>query len=566
MFPVPDGDTGTNLAFTFRGMAEAVDSTDDLSVAGMAARLADAGVMAARGNSGMMMSHFFLGFAEGLDGRERAGSEELAFAMRRASESLYQAVDEPREGTILTVVRESIEEVERFSGRAANLEKLAERMLMAARESLARTPELLPVLRDSNVVDAGAQGFVHFVEGMVSLIDGGGDRMPVMVTGASLRDAAAEAEYPEDGDRAFRYCTEFIVRGERLPERRELADAIRELGGSIIVTRASSLAKIHIHTDGPDHVESALTALGTTVERVKAEDMREQHRRRKLKSRLALVTDTTCDLSPELIIENDITVVPLAVMFGDDSFLDQVDITHEEFLARLIDPTQPQPTTSQPAPTHFERAFARASEHADEVLGIFVSGSLSGTFGQAQTVADRNSDSNITIYDARSTSLGLGLIVLRAAELAAEGKSASQIVDELELLRDRSGLLLYVDTLKYLKRSGRLGKAKAFLATLFNLKPLLSLDRDGTVVPVDRVHGREAAIPRTLELLRERLPTDRVRLRFGVAHVACPDVASTVANCLEREFAPDEILIRPAASVLAAHLGPGAWAVFYQAD
>ena len=125
MFPVPDGDTGTNLAFTFRGMAEAVDGTDDLSVAGMAARLADAGVMAARGNSGMMMSHFFLGFAEGLDGRERAGSEELAFAMRRASESLYQAVDEPREGTILTVVRESIEEVERFSGRAANLKKLA---------------------------------------------------------------------------------------------------------------------------------------------------------------------------------------------------------------------------------------------------------------------------------------------------------------------------------------------------------------------------------------------------------------------------------------------------------
>ncbi len=568
MFPVPDGDTGTNLALTFRSMAEAVDGLDDLSVAGMAARLADAGVMAARGNSGMMMSHFFLGFAEGLGDRERAGPEELAFAMRRASESLYQAVDEPREGTILTVVRESTEEVERFSARATNLEKLAERMLLAARESLARTPELLPVLRESNVVDAGAQGFVHFVEGMVSLIDGGGDRMPVLVTGASLRDAAAEADYPENGDRAFRYCTEFIVRGERVPERRELADAIRKLGGSIIVTRASSLAKIHIHTDDPDHVESALAELGTTVERVKAEDMREQHRsrRRKLKTRLALVTDTTCDLSPELIIENDVTVVPLAVMFGDEAFLDQVDITHEEFLARLIDPAQPQPTTSQPAPTHFERAFARAAEHADEVLGIFVSGSLSGTLGQAQTVAGRNSDANITIYDGRSASLGLGLKVLRAAELAAEGKSATQIVEELELLRDRSGLLLYVDTVKYLKRSGRLGKAKAFLATMFNLKPVLSLDRDGTVVPVDRVHGREAAIPRTLELLREQLPEDRVRLRFGVAHVACPDVADTMAHCLEREFAPDEILIRPAAGVLAAHVGPGAWAVFYQAD
>jgi dihydroxyacetone kinase-like predicted kinase len=92
VFPVPDGDTGTNLALTFRSMAEAVDGLDDLSVAGMAARLADAGVMAARGNSGMMMSHFFLGFAEGLGDRERAGPEELAFAMRRASESLYQGL------------------------------------------------------------------------------------------------------------------------------------------------------------------------------------------------------------------------------------------------------------------------------------------------------------------------------------------------------------------------------------------------------------------------------------------------------------------------------------------
>ncbi len=568
MFPVPDGDTGTNLALTFRGMAEAVDGLEDLSVARMASRLANAGVLAARGNSGMMMSHFFLGFAEGLDGRERAGPEELAQAVRRASDSLYQAVDEPREGTILTVVRESAEEVERYSGRAPNLEKLAERMLQAARESLARTPELLPVLREANVVDAGAQGWVHFVEGMVALIDGGGDRMPVMVTGAPVRDAAAEAEYPENSDHAFRYCTEFVVRGEPLPERRQLAGAVRELGGSLIVTRAAALAKIHIHTDDPDEVEWALKELGATVERLKAEDMREQHRsrRRKVKSRLAIVTDTTCDLPPELIIEHDITVVPLTVMFGDESFLDQVDITHDEFLARLTDPAQPQPTTSQPAPAYLEQAFARAAEHAEDVLGIFVSGTLSGTLGQAQAVADRSENASITVYDSRSTSLGLGLKVLRAAELAREGRDKREIVEDLERLRDRSGLLLTLDTLKYLNRSGRVGKARAFLGTLFHLKPVLSLDPDGTVVPVDRVLGREAVMPRTLELLRERLPADRGRLRLGVAHVACRDVADVLVQALEHEFAPYQILVRPAAGALASHLGPGAWAVFYQAE
>ena len=549
-------------------MAEAVNGLREDSVAGVASRLAEAGVLGARGNSGMMMSHFFLGFAEGLAGRRRAGPEELAAAMRCASDSLYQAVDRPREGTLLTVVRESTEEVERFSSRAPDLGALAERMLRAARESLARTPSLLPVLREADVVDAGGQGFVHFVEGMVSLIDGSADRMPVLVAaGSRPRDVAAEIEFPEDGDRAFRFCTEYVVRGEPLPERRELASVVRDLGGSLIITRGRSVAKIHIHTNDPAGTEDALAALGCAVECVKAEDMREQHRdrRRRLKRRVAVVTDTTCDLPPELIIEHDITIVPLTVMFGDEAFRDQVDITHEEFLERLIDPGQPQPTTSQPSPACLERTFARAAEHANEVLGIFVAGSLSGTLGQARTVADRFADAaSVTIYDSRTASLGLGLKVLRAAELAGEGLDVAEIVDELDRLLDRSGLLLTVDTLKYLNRSGRVGKARAFLGNLLDLKPVLSLDREGMVVPVDRVRGRDAAIARALALLREWIPVERTRLRMGVAHVACRHVADELARTLRQEFAPDEVLVRPAAGVLAAHLGPGAWGVFYQ--
>ncbi|NIR44829.1 MAG: DegV family EDD domain-containing protein [Gemmatimonadetes bacterium] len=568
VFPVPDGDTGTNLALTFRGMVEAVDGHDDGSVADLASRLAEAGVLAARGNSGMMMSHFFLGFAEGLGGSQRAGSDELAEALVRASSSLYQAVDEPREGTILTVVRESTEELHRRSAEISDLERLAQDMLGAARTSLARTPELLPPLREANVVDAGAQGFVHFLEGVVSLIDRGRERMPVVVGVTPVRDAAAETAFPDDGGRGFRYCTEFVVRGEPLPERRQLAEAVRGSGGSLIVTRAPTLAKIHIHTDDPVVVEELLAELGGTVERVKTEDMQGQHRarQRKVKSRMALVTDTTCDLPPELIIEHDITIVPLTVMFGDEAFLDQVDLGPEEFLARLTDPDAPQPTTSQPAPAHLEQAFGRAAEHAEEVLGIFLSGRLSGTLGQAQSVAGRFEDARVTVYDSRSSSLGLGMKVLRAAELAAAGKTGAEIVADLEGIAGRSGLLLTVDTLKYLMRSGRLGKARGFLGSMLQLKPLLSLDEDGAVIPVDRVIGREAAIPRVLELLRERFPAERGRLRMGVAHVACHELAQEVGRRLEAEFAPDEVLIRPAAGVISAHTGPGAWAVFYQCE
>ncbi len=568
VFPIPDGDTGTNLALTLGAIAGSLDGVEEPSVSGMASRIAEASVLGARGNSGMMLSHYFLGFAEGLAGSRRAGPEELAAAMCSASGSLYQAVDEPIEGTILTVVRESTEEIERLVSHIRDLREFAGRLLSAARESLKRTPELLPVLRQANVVDAGAKGFVCFLEGMVSLIEGLREPTFAQMVAPQVPDAAAAAEFPDATDRAFRFCAEFVVRGESLPDQGELAAAVRGLGGSLIVNRARAIAKVHIHTDEPAAVAQALSDLGSEVECVKAEDMRAQHRGRRLRptKRLAIVTDTTCDLPLERVIEHDITIVPLAVMFGDESFLDQVDITHDEFLERLVDPQQPRPTTSQPAPAHFDQAFRRAAEHADEVLGLFVAGALSGTLGQAHVVAERLAEAKISVHDSCSASLGLGLQVLRAAELAGESRSTAEIVAELERLKDRSGLLITVDTLDHLQRSGRIGKARAFVGTLLDLKPILSVDRSGAVVPVDKVRGREALIPRVLELLAQRIPTNRRRLRMGVVHVLCRDVADQLVSELAGAFRPDEILVSPAASVIAAHTGPGAWGVFYQAE
>jgi DegV family protein with EDD domain len=525
VFPIPDGDTGTNLAVTFRAMVDAVKGVGDVSVSSMASRLAESGVLSARGNSGMMMSHFFLGFAEGLRGRKRAGPEELALAMRSGSDSLYKAVERPVEGTILTVVRESTEEIERVAGQATGLESMARRALAVAQQSLKRTPTLLSALRDANVVDAGAKGFVRFLEGAVGLVEG---RTPAAESAVDVPDAAALADFPAGSGGSFRYCAEYVIRGDPLPERRVLAGAVRELGDSLIVTRASTLAKVHIHTDEPERVEKTLRSVAGSVECVKAEDMQAQHR--------------------------------------DEFFHDQDDMGYDEFLTRLKDPSQPHPTTSQPSPADLLRAFDRAGETAEAVLGIFVGSGLSGTLGQAQAAAARLNGARVNVLDSRSGSLGLGFQVLRAAELAEEGSGLEEIAGELRRIQERSGLLLTVDTLKYLQRSGRVGKARAFLASLFDLKPILGLDRDGVVIPVDKVRGRKALMDRVLRILDERVAREGKRLRMGVAHVDCPDVAAQLASALERDFQPDELIVRPAASVLAAHTGLGAWAVFYQVE
>lgn len=517
----------------------------------------------------MMMSHFFHGFAQGLDGRDKAGPEDLVHAMLLASNSLYQAVEQPIEGTILTVVRESVQEVKRAHIDVRDLGELARRMLGAARESLARTRDQLPSLRKANVVDAGALGFVRFLEGVMCLIEGKTpSRRGEPAVEAAVADAAATAEYPTDRDRAYTFCCEYVLRGDSLPGRPALAAAVRELGASLIVTRAAAVAKLHIHTNEPARVEGALARLGPEVECVKAEDMRaqHQHRRRVLTRTVAVVTDSTCDLPSESIIEHDITVVPLTVLIGDAAYLDQVDIDHEHFLERLTDPDQVPPTTSQPTPALFQASFERAAEHADEVLGIFVAGALSGTLGQAQAVAKRFSHASARVYDSCAASLGLGFQVLKAAELARDGRSLEEIVAELDRLKERSGLLLTVDTLTYLKRSGRIGKARAFLGNLLHLKPVLGVDERGALEPVDRVMGREALGPRVLEILEGWIPRDRARLRMGVAHVGCLDVAQGLAEDLRHRFGPDELFVVPGGCAIAAHTGPGAWAVFYQAE
>lgn len=517
----------------------------------------------------MMLSHFFLGFSDGLAGLSRASPRELAAALRRAVDSLYRAVEKPVEGTILTVIREFTEEAERLSLRVRKYEVFARQLLQSAQRSLERTPEQLPVLREAGVVDAGAKGFVRFIEGVVHLVDEGRSGVALQPSAPlDVRYPAASVDFPGNAEEGYRYCTEFLLRGEPTPEQPDIMAAVQGLGSSLIVTRASTIAKIHVHTDDPAEVESALGGLNVTVELIKAEDMRAQHDRLRGEAsrRVGLVTDTTCDLPPELILEHRITVVPMRVMFGDEAFFDQIEITHEEFLRRLVDPNQPRPTTSQPSPAELEKSYSHAAEDADELLGIFVSGALSGTLGQARAAAARFDGARISTLDSRSASLGLGFQVLRAAELAREGLSAEEISAELERLQRRSGTLLTLDTLEYAQRSGRLGRAKAFVAGLLDLKPILSLDVEGAVVPVDRVRGREALIPRVIQLLSARIPRERERLRIGVAHVMCRDVADRVVEEVRREFEPDEVHLRPVTGVLAAHAGPGAWVVFYQAE
>jgi len=174
--------------------------------------------------------------------------------------------------------------------------------------------------------------------------------------------------------------------------------------------------------------------------------------------------------------------------------------------------------------------------------------------------------SGVHLVDSRSASLGVGLLALRGAELAAAGWRGPDIARELERIRDRAGMLLTVDRYDNLLRSGRVSRGKAWIAGMLDVKPILSLDASGRVIPVDRVRGKDQLVPRVLALLDRRLTPRPKVVRFGVAHAEAPETAERVRTALVAAYQPRECFVAPATGVLATHVGPGAWAIFYQVE
>jgi DegV family protein with EDD domain len=384
-----------------------------------------------------------------------------------------------------------------------------------------------------------------------------------LITEAELTPAAQAAVAAE---RDFQYCTEFLVRGEQLPATNEVRAAIRQFGGSIVVVMAGDLLKVHVHTDTPDAVFTFAARWGT-VQSTKAEDMRAQHRKLAHGETrpVAVIADSSADLPDSILDRHHIALVPLQVLFGDRTFKDRVELKPEEFYRRLRE-SKALPTTSQPAPADFVQAFTDARTGADEVVAVLLSGGLSGTFQSAQAARKATGVGGIHLVDSRSASLGLGLLALRGAELAESGWTGAEIVQELERVRGQSGCFITVDRFDNLIRSGRVTKGRAWLAGMLDVKPVLGLDAEGKVIPVDRVRGRDNVVPRVLGLLDKRLTPRPRAVRFGVVHAMAPDVAERVRTALVAAYRPKDCIVALATGVLGTHVGEGAWGVFYQVE
>jgi len=266
---------------------------------------------------------------------------------------------------------------------------------------------------------------------------------------------------------------------------------------------------------------------------------------------VAIVTDSTADLPPQLTRSRSITVVPLTLNFEGKTLLDGVDIQPDEFYRALRSATT-HPTTSQPSPGRFAEAYSSLLADHDAVVSIHLSEKLSGTYASARQAADMTDPKRIRVIDSELVSMSLGLITLMASGLASGGADASAI--EAKVLDARSQIQTYfsVATLEFLRRGGRIGRASALLGSVLQVKPVLCI-RDGLVTPLERVRTFERALSRVVELTRE------VERGQGVCVIVGHGDAAADAERIGRELNPiaETLLIQPLGPVVGAHAGPG---------
>ncbi len=299
VFPVPDGDTGVNMLLTMRAAMDEATRHADNSASAIAKAMAKGSLMGARGNSGVILSQIFRGLAQGLDGKDTFNGEDLASALEQSSEYAYKAVTKPVEGTILTVVREAAAAaVARSNSNSADVLTILEASVKEARDSVGRTPSLLPVLRQAGVVDAGGQGLYVVLEGALKYLKGEQDDLeaaPAAVTSGIAIPSAQEVH----SKTTYGYCTEFLLEGTDLAIE-GIRDVLIGMGDSVMVVGDDTSTRVHIHAHDPGAVLSYAVSLGTLRD-IKVENMQDQH-------------EDFIALQPELLVS---PISSVAVAAGD---------------------------------------------------------------------------------------------------------------------------------------------------------------------------------------------------------------------------------------------------------
>lgn len=559
-YPVPDADTGTNLASTMHSIVSTVQPQENVKETALA--LADAALMGARGNSGIIFAQFLYGFSKDIKDQQTMNIKEFAEYMHVASECAYYALAKPKEGTIITVIKDWSNFLMESSDNADDLTTLLLNALTVAMESLKGTGKFIAA-KAKTIVDAGAKGFVVFLEGMCEYFHSG--EQSVHVANAEIIDSEWMGEDNHE-EITFRYCTEALFIGEGL-KKEKISSLIEKMGDSLVIAGSDRKMRLHIHTDEPWIVLEKVQTVGSVVYQ-KVEDMVMQNDLvTNRKSKIGILSDSSCDIPKVMLEKYQIQTVPLTVSFGDEFYLDQLTIKPKQFIDKLISAKE-LPKSSQPSLMDFTNRYNYLTTHYDSIISVHLNGRFSGMINssrKAATAVSNTSGKKIDVIDSHSATGALGLIVLRTAEAAISGMPHDEIVAKATEWTNKTKLFVSCVNTNYLISSGRLSPFKAMILKLFKIKPLFTIDTEGELKLKTFSFRTKDNFKKILGLLKDNYEHKKI-WNYCIMHVDNPHAAQYLSEVIEKLTGRTPLYIEEASPMLAGKVGPKAVAVAVMED
>ena len=561
VFPVADGDTGTNLAFTLGAVLQGVRAPRFTSAGEVLRRAAAEAIDSARGNSGAILAHFFQGVAEVPEPGRPLTSEVLARAAARGSVRARAAMAEPLEGTILSVIQAFADELQAQAGAGArDLRACFGRALERAREALRRTPDQLKVLRSAGVVDAGGLGFVDLLEGIADYFERGrgvlNDELSEEFSLAGVDALPGSAD-----DAGHRYCAQCVVSAGAV-DRRALKAALLALPLSrLVIAGSRGDVRLHAHLADPAQLFATAARFGT-VSREKSDDTRAPSPAAP-RQQVAIVTDSGADIPAEALDRLNIHVVPVRVSIGGRDFVDGVSISLRELYDAMRTSPVP-PRTSQPPPGDYRRMFEFLVAHHERVIDVSIARALSGAVQSAEGAAARTDADRISVFDSGHAAAAEGLMAIWAAEAAQAGLDAPRILEGLARMRPRTTLYAVARDIRHAVRGGRAPRVALPLTRLLRLSLMFRSRANGRIGLMGGVWGRDHLPERFARKIARRLDPAR-RYRLIVGHCDCAGDAERVqAALLASVRGIDRSWVVETGVAIGTHAGPGSLVIGVQ--
>lgn len=550
IFPVADSDTGDNLAST--ATAIITNSYIKPCFTKTLQSVAEASLLGARGNSGIIFSQFFNGLALDHHNKKTMDIREFSATLINVAVSVRRSIASPVDGTMLTMIEDFANTSSALSKHTTCFNQLMNKLLPILKATLESTKNRIPILKEANVVDAGAFGFYFFVDGFASSLSGSR-----LIDNHYSKNVIYQIEHKPTMLETLplhRYCTEVILKADLIDKTR-LAKVLEKQGDCLVMTGHERTCRLHIHTNNPSDFFSILMEHGT-LEYPKVDDMLRQFQAaHEPMNDIALVTDSSADIPEAIRDEYQVHLIPLNIRIDEHHLLDRYCFEPSSFYQNL-NALKKHPKTSLPSPIVIEEKLSFLSLHYKHVLVISIAKSMSGTF-DAMTLAAQKYP-NVKIIDSRTNSGAHGLLIQYAGELISEGLPFQSVIKYIEKAISETSIFVMVNDLEAMIRSGRIPKFAGRIGQLSGIKPIISVDKTGKASYVATATNQDHALSKIITVAQklQSIPGKKLE-RYCIVHAGVDEKALDFAKRTTEAFQKPPTYIENVSPAIGLHAGYG---------